>query len=111
MDMISEGLTIILTAWQSLQTYKLSPELVTLAFIIALNLYVAVEIGLNRLQISHIQAHRAIVPAQFATQVTEDEHHKAADYSLANLTLGRWILAFDAIVLLMFTQGGGFQRL
>lgn len=102
---------MILTQWQVLQGFQLSADWVTLAFVVSINLYVLVEIWLNHLQVTHITQHRASVPEQFSTQVTLEEHQKAADYSQAKLSLGRWVLVIDAIILLGLTLGGGFQSL
>ncbi len=101
----------MLTLWQALQNVRLSADWVTLAFVVSVNLYVLVEIWLNQLQMTHIAQHRASVPEQFSAQITLDEHQKAADYSQAKLSLGRWVLVIDAIILLGLTLGGGFQSL
>jgi len=62
-------------------------------------------------QSSHVSAHRDQVPAPFAAQITLDDHRKAADYTVARGRLGRLDIALDALLLLIFTLGGGISYL
>jgi STE24 endopeptidase len=85
--------------------------LITEIFIVALFVYVGIELWLNQKNQQYIALHREQVPADFASVVTLEEHQKAADYSLAKLALSRWVLFVDALVLLVMTLGGGFQAI
>jgi STE24 endopeptidase len=94
-----------LLAWQ------LSPSGVTLAFLVSITLYVFIEFLLNYLHDQHIQTHRHEVPSAFREQIRLEEHQKAADYAHAKLSLSRWVLVVDSLILVAFTLGGGFQAL
>ena len=55
--------------------------------------------------------HRADVPAAFVDVMSLAEHQKAADYALAKQRLARWRVMLDALLLLIFTLGGGLNLL
>lgn len=55
--------------------------------------------------------HRADVPAAFIDVMSLAEHQKAADYALAKQRLARWRVMLDALLLLIFTLGGGLNLL
>ncbi|MCP4074667.1 MAG: M48 family metallopeptidase [Gammaproteobacteria bacterium] len=80
--------------------------LIFLAFLLA---SVFTRIWLSQRQINHIQAHKGKVPEAFAEKVTLEEHQKAADYSTAKLKLGRFSLAWETLLLLMWTLGGALS--
>lgn len=83
----------------------------TTIFLAALVIQVAVHAWLMLRHQRHVQAHRDAVPAAFAARVPLDTHRKAADYTLAKLRLG-WIgIAWNALLLLGWTLGGGIQAL
>jgi len=81
----------------------------TLIFIAALVLSTLTKLWLARRHLTHIAAHRAVVPDAFSTKITLDDHQKAADYTSAKTRFSMWALLFDALVLLGFTLGGGIQ--
>jgi STE24 endopeptidase len=83
----------------------------TLAFLLALGLMVAVRWWLASRQLAAVRAHREAVPAPFAAAIALAEHQRAADYTVARLALGRIELLFDALLLLAVTLGGGFAAL
>lgn len=83
----------------------------SLAFLLALSLMVALRLWLAQRQISHVMAHRAAVPAQFAGRLELAAHQKAADYTVTRTRFGRLTLAVEIAVLLAFTFGGGLQAL
>jgi STE24 endopeptidase len=58
-------------------------------------------------QLTHVRAHRAAVPTEFAEIITLDAHQKAADYTADKGRLNLLESAIEAIVLLSFTMGGG----
>jgi len=81
------------------------------AFLAALCLMVALRLWLAQRQITHVLAHRAAVPAQFAGRLELAAHQKAADYTVTRTRFGRIALAVEIGVLLAFTFGGGLQAL
>ncbi len=58
----------------------------------------ALGIYLKRRQAASVVAHRERVPAEFADQVSLEEHRRAADYTLARTRLDIAETAFDALV-------------
>ena len=85
--------------------------LFTTTFVLFFILNFGVRHWLAQRQIRHVAAHRETVPAEFAQQVTLDEHQKAADYTIAKLKLGLLENAFSAVVLISFTLLGGLEYL
>jgi len=80
--------------------------LIFLAFLLA---SVLTRIWLSQRQINHIQVHKNKVPEAFAEKVSLEEHQKAANYSTAKLKLGRFTLAWETVLLLMWTLGGALS--
>jgi len=70
---------------------------------------VLVRLWLSQRQIKHIQAHTAQVPAAFAERISLQDHQRAADYSCTKLKLGRVMLAWETLWLLLWTIGGGIN--
>lgn len=58
-----------------------------------------------------VLAHRGCVPEAFQATVSLADHQKAADYALAKQRLARYELLFQAMLLLIFTLGGGLDAL
>jgi STE24 endopeptidase len=83
----------------------------TLTFLAALATHLLVQLWLSRRQTRHVAARRIEVPPAFAAAVSAAEHSKAADYTVARQRFGRLELAYDAIVLLLLTLGGGIAAL
>jgi STE24 endopeptidase len=83
----------------------------SVVFLVALSLMVALRLWLAWRQVSHILAHRAEVPDQFAGRIELSAHQKAADYSVTRTRFGRVALAVEVVVLLAFTFAGGLQTL
>jgi STE24 endopeptidase len=79
----------------------------TLLFIAALCLGTLLDLWLSERQARAVIQHRASVPAPFAEAITLAEHHKAADYTVAKIRLGRIGTVLDAILTLALTVGGG----
>lgn len=84
---------------------------ITLLFVTTLCLNLLIELWLNVKNQFHISANREKVPDEFNGVVTLDAHQKAADYSRTKLQLARYMLFFDAAVLVFMTLGGGFQEI
>jgi len=83
----------------------------TLIFIAALFVATATRLWLARRQLRHVRAHRDAVPRDFAEHIALDSHQKAADYTCAKTRLDIVHVILDAILLLIFTLGGGIQAL
>ncbi|PIT18617.1 peptidase M48 [Snodgrassella alvi] len=69
------------------------------------------QLYLSVRQSKAVLAHRNHVPAAFAQSVSLAEHQKAADYTLAKQRLARYEILFQALLLLLFTLGGGLDLL
>jgi STE24 endopeptidase len=80
-------------------------------FLVALGAYLAVKLWLAQRQILHVSANRVRVPDAFADRIPLADHQKAADYTLANVGLGRLELLYSVVLLLGWTLGGGLQWL
>jgi STE24 endopeptidase len=81
----------------------------TLLFLSFVCASVLVRLWLGQRQINHIREHYAAVPTAFADKISLDDHHRAADYSCAKLSLGRIMLAWETLWLLLWTIGGGIN--
>jgi STE24 endopeptidase len=62
-------------------------------------------------QLAHVRAHRTAVPASFAERISLADHQKAADYTITNTRFGMLALAWDSLLLLGWTLGGGLELL
>lgn len=62
-------------------------------------------------QMRYVSAHRARVPAAFASEVELPAHQKAADYTVAKARLGLVNLGLDFALTLIWTLGGGLAIL
>ena len=76
------------------------------SFVAAVLAGTALRLWLIRRQAAAVSGHRDHVPPAFAAQISLPDHQKAADYTLATLSLGRKSLLFDAMVTLALTIGG-----
>lgn len=83
----------------------------TAAFILALSLHLAIRLWLAQRQIGFVTAHSDSVPAGFASAVTPKEHRRAAEYVADCMRLERFEAAFDTLVVLGLTIGGGIAVL
>jgi len=84
-------------------------QLFTTVFLSFVAASVIVRLWLSQRQVNHIQRHYAEVPAAFADKVSLEDHHRAADYSCAKLRIGRLLLAWETLWLLLWTLGGGIN--
>jgi STE24 endopeptidase len=80
-------------------------------FLAALITATGLRLWLASRHVRHIQANRGAVPAAFSNDIGLEAHQKAADYSSAKTRLNMKALAFDAVVLLILTFGGGLQAI
>jgi len=85
--------------------------LFSIVFILLLLIDCALKYYLNQRQISAINRSFNQVPAAFHSQISLEEHHKAGRYSLAKLTLGKIELIYGVILVLIFTLGGGIDKI
>ncbi|MBI5717839.1 MAG: M48 family metallopeptidase [Burkholderiales bacterium] len=84
---------------------------VTALFVAAVLSSFAARLWLATRQLRHVARHRAQVPPAFAGTVTTEAHHKAADYTLAQVRFGMLNTAFGTAVLLGWTLLGGLDLL
>lgn len=84
---------------------------VTQIFLAVLCIKTLLELWLDQKNKSAILAHRNQVPEKFASQITLEDHQKAADYSVAKINAGRFFHFFDLFVLLGLTLFGGLEYL
>lgn len=78
----------------------------TTLFLVALAIGSLVQLWLVARQAIHVKRHRHQVPQAFAEQISLEQHHKAADYTLARLSLQRWELTLAPVLILLWTLGG-----
>jgi STE24 endopeptidase len=83
----------------------------TAVFLIALVAAYTIEFWLLRRQLAHVAVHRDQVPEAFRDRISLEAHRKAANYTLAKGKVAAWSHAVGAAVLLLFTLGGGIERL
>ncbi len=83
----------------------------SLIFAAAIFLTTALRLWLTMRQIAHVRSHRNLVPTDFATSISQEEHRKAADYTVAKGRLGLAELAAGTALLLALTLGGGLQAI
>jgi len=83
----------------------------TVLFVGFLLVSLAVRFWLASRHITHVLAHRATVPAQFADRIPLDAHQKAADYTVAKTKFVLLVHVLNAVVLIGFTLLGGLQWL
>lgn len=84
-------------------------ETFSILFILALLLSLFIQLWLSNRQSKSVSQNRSSVPDAFSEQITIDQHHKAADYTLAKLAINKIELVYGAILLLAWTLGGGLN--
>jgi STE24 endopeptidase len=80
-------------------------------FLIFLSAMLGLELWLARRQFRHVLLHRGQVPQPFQDHISLAGHQKAADYTMAKLRLGIATGVLGALVLLLWTLGGGLALL
>jgi STE24 endopeptidase len=83
----------------------------TALFISAVIASTALALWLGARQIGAVARHRGKVPEPFADKVSEEEHGRAADYTIAQVRFGRFELIAGALVTLVLTLGGGIAAI
>ncbi|MBP9682296.1 MAG: M48 family metallopeptidase [Bacteriovorax sp.] len=70
-----------------------------------------VESLLDKRNLDHILKNRGMVPPKFASQISLEDHQKAADYSIHKIKVNQFFHLFDLIIFLIWTLGGGLEAL
>ncbi|MEE8264648.1 MAG: M48 family metallopeptidase [Gammaproteobacteria bacterium] len=83
----------------------------TLIFLAAIAINIAIHGWLIRRHIDHVRSHRNQVPAAFQDTIPLSAHQKAADYTQAKARFGMYDLLVGALLLLIWTLGGGLNLL
>lgn len=81
----------------------------TITFVCALALQLAVQLWMAQRQISFVMGHRDSVPAAFAGVVSLADHERAASYTAAKERLSQLDSLLAVILLLWLTLGGGID--
>jgi len=81
----------------------------TTIFLSFLAASVLVRLWLTQRQVRHIRSHRDSVPTAFADRISLQDHQRAADYSCSKLRIGRLMLGWETLWLLLWTLGGGIN--
>lgn len=69
---------------------------------VAIALSAALGVYLRKRQIDNVAANRAAVPADFAREVTIEEHHRAADYTIARTRFAMAETIYEAAVSILW---------
>ncbi|MDJ0806145.1 MAG: M48 family metallopeptidase [Gammaproteobacteria bacterium] len=85
--------------------------LFTLLFLTALAAGTLLELWLLQRHLRHVAAHRDTVPMDFADKIKLSDHQKAADYTHAKGGIAKLEISFSALLLLLWTLGGGLDLL
>lgn len=78
-------------------------------FITLLLLNTILQLYLNKRQANSVKNHYNKVPTAFNDSISLEEHQKAANYTLAKLSLSNWHLVFSNLLIAAFTFGGGIE--
>ena len=90
---------------------QLSSHTIYLLFIVFIIINTCGQLYLSIRQSKAVLFHRDSVPTAFVHSISLPEHQKAADYTLAKQRLARYEILFQALLLLVFTLGGGLDLL
>jgi len=85
----------------------MTPTAFTCLYLTFFALMLAFQSWLSLRNLRFVLRHRNEVPAEFRTKIELTDHQKAADYTAAKVRLSLWESALDAVMLLVFTLGGG----
>ncbi len=83
----------------------------TIIFLFFLILGTILQIWLARRQCIMVRTHQGIVPTAFADTITLADHQLAATYTIAKTRFGQKMLIVDAIIVILWTLGGGLEYL
>ena len=80
-------------------------------FIVLVFVVLVLKLYLNQRQATSITRNVQSVPQRFSAHVSLQEHSKAAQYNLVQLSVAQLNVVVAAIVMLFFTLGGGLQMI
>ncbi len=83
----------------------------TYFFLAAVGFYFGFSWWLKQRHILHVRNHRQAVPPDFAADIPLAQHQKAADYTIAKSRFAQVSLAYETLLLLAWTLGGGLGYL
>lgn len=83
----------------------------TTLFVFSLFAGTALQLWLSHRQARSVRVNRGQVPAAFSAHIPLGAHQKAADYTLARLVIERWEILYSALLVLLWTLGGGLNAL
>jgi STE24 endopeptidase len=81
----------------------------TLIFLLVLGSSVGLRLWLALRHITHVRSHRDRLPPAFSERMPLEAHQKAADYTVAKTRFGMATGIVEAILLLIWTLGGGLN--
>ena len=83
----------------------------SILFLCALGAMLATQIWLGRRHVHHVQSRRDAVPAAFKGRISPADHRKAADYTVASARFALIDDSAGALLLALWTLGGGLNLL
>jgi len=83
----------------------------TTIFILCVICKLTTKLYLNRRNEYHITKNQNAVPADFASQISREDHLKAAQYTVTKSKFANISLIFNVAILLIWTLGGGLNAL
>lgn len=83
----------------------------TALFVAAVCASVLMELWLAQRQVEAVSRHRNRVPEPFASEISAQEHRKAADYTIAKVRFSRLGILLGATLTLALTLGGGIAAI
>jgi STE24 endopeptidase len=83
----------------------------TILFVAAVVAATATELWLAARQVAAVEAHRDRIPQAFAGRLSQEDHRKAADYTVAKVRLGNIGAMINAALTLALTVGGGIAAI
>ncbi|MFQ6021179.1 MAG: M48 family metallopeptidase [Acidiferrobacterales bacterium] len=83
----------------------------TILFLATLLLVVCTQVWLARRQIRHVEVNRSAVPEPFREKIAPKTHKKAANYTIAKTRFSIVDYVVSALLLVIWTLGGGLQAL
>ncbi|SFK75349.1 M48 family metallopeptidase [Methylocapsa palsarum] len=78
----------------------------SIGFIIAASVWAALSLYLSMRQVSYVLARRDAVPADFAGAISQEEHRKAADYTVARERFSRYETLIELALSAAWVFGG-----
>ncbi|MCK5074328.1 MAG: M48 family metallopeptidase [Bacteriovoracaceae bacterium] len=89
----------------------MNTQMITTIFLTVLALRYIVLVWLNIRNIRHISLHSNSVPDHFTDLISIENHKKTARYSISRIKAVIFFSAYDQIILLLWTLGGGIEQI